>query len=480
MNKKILVLSVLFLFLIMGCVAKQQATVSAIGVMDPQYWKAQAIKDIIPFWEKTIDEDNGGFYTDVTCEGQVEAGSKLPRMNSRVVFGFTAAYMLSGDEKYLRFAEHGMKYLSDTGWDKENGGWYAFTDDYGGGDMGAKNMFDQTYGNLGPVFYYIATGDKKALELAGQTHTLMKKNAWDEKYGGYYTMVDNQWQNITTAKSFNAQLDTCTAYLIYYYLATGDKNLLQDLIRLCDVIAEKMVDKKTGFVGESYTGDWTGKDVELWGGHNTKTGWVMMRMYYLTGNKEYLTAARKIDSAQRKYMWDKKHGGWFFKFISTRPASIDDSKDWWTQEEGNNLMLNMYYHSGDKKYIEIFKKSAEFWDKYFMDKTYGECYETLLADGTPSSRVKGTMYKSAYHTMEQALFNYLYLSLYVHKKDAELYFNLSSQTEGQKHYVNILEAKEVKIKSVEINGKAWEKFEDDYVILPKGNNMKVKAVFGIK
>jgi len=44
----------------------------------------------------------------------------------------------------------------------------------------------------------------------------------------------------------------------------------------------------------------------------------------------------------------------------------------------------------------------------------------------------------------------------------------------------ILEAKEVKIKSVEINGKAWEKFEDDYVILPKGNNMKVKAVFGIK
>lgn len=82
--------------------------------------------------------------------------------------------------------------------------------------------------------------------------------------------------------------------------------------------------------------------------------------------------------------------------------------------------------------------------------------------------------------MEQALFNYLYLSLYVHKKDAELYFNLSSDTEGQKHYVNILEAKEVKIKSVEIDGKAWEKFEDDYVLLPKGNNMKVKVVFGIE
>ena len=52
-------------------------------------------------------------------------------------------------------------------------------------------------------------------------------------------MVDNQWQNITTAKSFNAQLDTCTAYLIYYYLATGDENLLKDLIQLCDVIVRK-------------------------------------------------------------------------------------------------------------------------------------------------------------------------------------------------------------------------------------------------
>ena len=40
MNKKILVLSVLFLFLIMGCGAKHQ---TAIGVMDPQYWKTQAI-----------------------------------------------------------------------------------------------------------------------------------------------------------------------------------------------------------------------------------------------------------------------------------------------------------------------------------------------------------------------------------------------------------------------------------------------------
>ena len=64
-----------------------------------------------------------------------------------------------------------------------------------------------------------------------------------------------------------------------------------------------MVDKNR-ICGQSYTGGWTGKTLNF-GSHNTKTGWVMMRVYYLTGDKKYLTAAQKIDSAQRKYMWDK-------------------------------------------------------------------------------------------------------------------------------------------------------------------------------
>ena len=84
--------------------------------------------------------------------------------------------------------------------------------------------------------------------------------------------------------------------------------------------------------------------------------------------------------------------------------------------------------------------------------------------------------------MELALFNYLYLNLYAAGKDAVLYFNLSSDTKGKKHYVNIVEHKNAAIKKVEINGRAWQKFsaEEGYIILPEMNNMKIKVTFGMK
>ena len=170
-----------------------------------------------------------------------------------------------------------------------------------------------------------------------------------------------------------------------------------------------------------------------------------------------------------------------FKFNREDPGHVDDTKDWWTQEEGNNLMLYMYHFSGAAEYLDKYKKSAEFWDSRFLDKKYGECYQTLARDGTPADRVKGTLFKSAYHTMEQALFSYLYLSLYVNRAEAALYFNLSADAAGEKHYVNLLEDPAVFIRAVDIDGKPWTDFDANGGFISfRGKNMKVKVTFGIK
>lgn len=478
MKKSVWLLSVLFVLL-----AASSACASALSVLDPAYWKNQAINDLIPFWEKTMDKEYGGFFTDVAEDGTIgTASNKYPRMNSRAVFGFCAAYMLSGDAKYLEFAKHGMEYMKNIGYDKDYGGWHTSTDDYGEPDYGDKNLFDETYGNLGPVFYYITTGDEASLELVKKTHELMKNKAWDKELGGYYAWVKKNWDGATSNKSFNSQIDTFTAYLIYYYLATKDPALLQDMKSLADVVVRYMVDPKTGFVGEFFTFDWEWKEAELWAGHNLKTGWVLARMYYLTGNKKYLETAKKISAAQLKYTWDDLCGGWFFRFNKEEPSSPDMAKDWWTQEEGNHLMLYMYHNTHDKNFLDKFERGAMFWDKHFIDRKYGECWQTLAREGMVQNKTKANYYKSAYHTMEQALFTYLYLSLYVNKKEAELYFSLSSDTSGRRHYVNILEDPAVYIKSVELDGKPYTDFSpnEGYVNLPQGKDMKLRVVYGIK
>jgi mannobiose 2-epimerase len=476
LKKVFLTTAMLSLLSISACAASP-------GVLSPEYWKTQALKDLIPFWEQTIDKEYGGFFTDTEVDGKVKTTSnKYPRMNSRAVYGFCAAYMLSGDDKYLDFAAHGMQYMKDYGYDSENGGWHTSTDEMNDPDYGDKNLFDETYGNLGPVFYYIATGDKASLGLVSKTHGLMKSKAWDTGLGGYYAWVKNDWERATSNKSFNSQIDTFTAYLIYYYLATKDPGLLKDLNDLSDVVVKYMVDKKTGFVGESFSYDWEWQENDLWAGHNLKTGWALMRMYYLTGNIKYLDTAKKITAAQIKYTWDAKNGGWYFRFLNNDPKSIDDSKDWWTQEEGNLLMLNMYHSTADKTYLDKFEKSAMFWDKFFIDRKYGECYQTLSREGLVQNSTKANYYKSAYHSMEQALFSYLYLSLYVNKGEAELYFRLSADAAGEKHYVNLLEDPAVIIKSVELDGKPYADFNaaEGYMVLPQGKSMKIKITYSIK
>ncbi|MCE5299946.1 MAG: AGE family epimerase/isomerase [Spirochaetia bacterium] len=455
---------------------------AAPSVMSPQYWKTQALNDLIPFWEKTKDVEYGGFYTNVNEDGTIgEPGNKYTRMISRATFGFCAAYLLSGEDKYLDFAGYGFDYMLQFCWDAESGGWHTTVDEAGDTDDGDKNLFDETYGNLGPVLLYFTTGDAKALECVQKTHEMMQTKAWDKEYGGYYASVGNNWETVTTNKSFNAELDTCTAYLLYYYLATKDKALLADIMAVGDIITAHMVDPKTGFVGESFTRTWEPTESRLWAGHNLKTGWVLARMYCLTGEKKYLETAEKIAGSQIKYMWDEKYGGWFFRFQSDDPADRDDDKDWWTQEEGNNLMVTLCHATGAKKYMEKFKQGAQFWDNYLIDKKYGECYNAVSRKGAPLRRKKADMYKSAYHSMEQALLNYLYLSLYVDKKEAQLYFRLSSDKAGQKHYVNLLEDPAVVIKSVELDGKPFADFNagEGYLTLPEGKAMKFRVTYGI-
>ena len=146
--------------------------------MNPLYWKNQALKDIIPFWEKTIDRTNGGFFNNVMRDGTSDrTNGKYPRMASRIIYGFSAAYMLSGDDSFLDYADHALKFLTNYGWDKINGGWYTYLDtnnepatNTDNQDPDERNMFDEDYCNLGPVFYYFATGDPAPLTYVKKTH----------------------------------------------------------------------------------------------------------------------------------------------------------------------------------------------------------------------------------------------------------------------------------------------------------------------
>ncbi len=459
------------------------------------YWRQQALHDLIPFWARTVDQNGGGYFTDVKIDGTIGPKQlKYPRMISRLVYGYSAAYLLSGEERYLELASHGMEFLKQYGWDAQYGGWFTELDAERRSTVPPKDLFDQTYGNLGPIIYYFATGDPAARDLVQRCHQLLQTKAWDKEHQGYFAMVNRDWQVAETEKSFNSQVDTATAYLIYYYLATRQPELLQDLKNIGDVIVKRMYDPETGYVRERFTRQWQyldsyqGKDqIDI--GHNLKTAWVLLRLHQLLGygteDSQYLIYARKIADQMLNTGWDPLNHGWYLQKSVYQPAKakIEKAKCWWTQTEGSFLMLNLYHLRPDRRYLENFRQNAAFWDRYFVDRKYGEVYAYLSETGQfdPNS-LKADLYKSAYHSMEHALMNYLYTQLYIRKEPVELYFRLSAATDGVRHFVTIVEDPAVKIQSVTVNGKAWTRFQrnDGSIELPKGANLKVKVVLGIR
>jgi mannobiose 2-epimerase len=456
-----------------------------------EYWRQQALTEIIPFWIPTIDKKGGGFFTDIKNNGSIGWNrKKYPRMISRAVYGFSAAYLLSGDKKYLDFAKHGLNYLKKYGWDKANGGWFTELDAQNRPTVDTKDLFDESYGNLGPIFYYYATGDQSALNLVQKTHQLLKEKAWDKEYQGYYTMVARDWSQYSTEKSFNSQIDIATAYLIYYYLALKDPALLNDIKDIGNVAVNHMYDPECGYIHEWFDREWQhrpcylGNKNQVEVGHNLKTAWVLFRTYQLTREPKYREYAKKIAGKLLDTAWDKQNYGWYFTKNDRHPAAggREKSKCWWTQTEGNFMLLNLYHITKETRYLDYFRKNAYFWDKYLVDHRHKEVYSYVTQTGHPLAALKGDLYKSAYHTMENALMNYLYLELYVHKKTATLYFNLSAATEGAKHYVNILEDPAVAIQKVEIDGADWDRFDarKGYVVLPKGNGMNLKVTLGVR
>ena len=68
---------------------------------------------------------------------------------------------------------------------------------------------------------------------------------------------------------------------------------------------------------------------------------------------------------------------------------------------------------------------------------------------------------AAYHEMEHGLLNYLYLNLYVDKTPATLFFRISNNDSGRKHYVTLLDDLSLGIKQVKINGSAWNDFNGE-------------------
>ncbi len=468
----------ILIILLTGCTNKPPLVKSpaATDVLSGEYWKNQALEEIMPYWTKySRDTISGAFYTNLDSLWKpFGSRDKYPSMISRHLFSYSSAYLLSGNDNDLIIADSTVRWLLDHAWDRQYGGWFDALDKEGNPVQTTKSTFVQVYAITGLVMYYVVTHDSTVLKYIKKSNDLLERKVWDTKAGGYYNVMNRDWSINDSNKSFSSEITPVSGYLIYLYLATREKVYLDQIDRILRITAKNMIDEESGWILEDFDQDWKyipGKPEaeEINTGHNIEGAWMLFRTCLLTGNENLLKSGELLSDKLLQSGVFNRNNIWLSTSSRTNKSLHGTSTYWWIQAYGNMFSLYHYHITKDHRLLDNFVKGAIRWDESFIDRKHGDTFFSTDSAGRTTEATKATRFKASYHNMEQCILNYLCLNLWVNKEPAELHFMIHSSYDGEILYPVIIEDKSIKIKSV--TGKNQDqislKVEDQGILLPK-------------
>jgi len=477
-------------FLIMSAGA-QADEAKGVDVLDGEFWRTQVLEEFIPLWYDHVrDEEHGAFYMNLARHWQPQPPwDKVPAMISRQVFSFSAAYLLSGEEKYLEVAREGAEYLLEHAWDREYGGWFDKLTQTGAPADTTKSVPLQLYTNVGLTLYYFTTGDERVLSHIMKSIEIRQTRAHDEEFGGYYQVLNRDLSVKDDGKNKHSHFGYVGSLLLPLYLATRDAGILQFEKHLTDLTLERMMDSEEGWVygaASNFDRRWRRTPFELEGvemahmGAQLTAALSFLRLYHQTGDERYRERGEALAEITTRWGWDSDRGGWLSLVERSVPHRAGGRPEisWWIQIYGSLMQLQLYRITGDELYLDRFRRSESFYLQHFIDPDHGGVFSGVSPEGAlVGDGRKASVWHTSYHDIEHGLLNYLYLNLYVNQRPAVLHFKLSGGEGERKHFVSLVDDPVVEVAKVKIDGRIWTAFNarERSVTLPPGEDLRVEV-----
>lgn len=329
-------------------------------VFDESHWWLNQITQMADRWldilfdkkrSYAIDDFSALYHTDIGITG----GSTRDNIQecatlSRLIYGLSSAYLMTGARRYYLAAKAGVDYqrqaFRSLSHDGENCFWWFGRRRYGDGqekviiasenpdDQGLIPLYEQIYAIAGLTQFYRVTLDWEVLDDIRRTIHTIQKFYWDPispkkpgyaGTGGYYSHLDpstmrpfdfkpEQSKN-EARKNWNSVGDHIPAYLINLVLSldptprgearrdlSGFQKTCREIIdETSRLIATKFADPQSDYVNERFKADWTPDHSWDWQqnravvGHNLKIAWNLTRCAFY-----YQTCAQRSDVSENQ------------------------------------------------------------------------------------------------------------------------------------------------------------------------------------
>ena len=249
----------------------------------------ELLNNLGPFWLKLIDNENGGFYGEVTYDLKVNKTSEKGGIQtSRILWFFSAAYCATKNEEYKKAATHAYEFLRDKLIDKEFKGVYWMVDYLGNPIDTRKHVYCQSFAIYALSEYYKATKDKQALDLAMNLFSLVENIGFNKENSAYLEEFDREW-NITPNEMLSengviAEITTNTHLHVLegytnLYSVTNNRVVGERLKELIYTFYNKIYDKEQHLLKIFFDSEWnTIIDVKSYG-HDIEASWLIDDAY---------------------------------------------------------------------------------------------------------------------------------------------------------------------------------------------------------
>ena len=401
--------------------------------------------NILNFWlDKMVDEENGGFYGQMTGEGEiVKTADKGGILNARILWSFSAAYRVLHKQEYLEAATRAKDYIIDHFIDKEYGGTF-WSLDYKGQPKDTKKQFYAIgFTIYGLSEYARATGDREALDYAMELYECIEEHSLDREYNGYIEACTREWGEIADMrlseldanypKSQNTHLHIIEPYTNLfrcikelkaaescdYVPAIGSVlpigvtvpddfvvRLESSLRNLITIFTDKILNPETHHLDLFFDMDWTREAGRLESyGHDIECSWLMHEAALVLGDE---TVLRKVETVVQMVAKASEKGlnedGSMVHEANLDTGYVDTDRHWWVQAENVVGWINIWQYFGDESALQKALRCWQYIKDNLIDREGGEWWWSRDPERNINRKDdKAGFWKCPYHNSRMCL-----------------------------------------------------------------------------